>query len=187
MLHEIEGVEAEAARVAGRPEAAAGTPVLARFEVEPDGPAGEFAARVREVLGAVYGIAAEADFDSDDELPVDTLPAWFTGVCRGGAGTEDFAAAGRDRFTAAYDGCVPWEVQGWLARFDPEEEARGWAFWDLTHSPEVPGRLRLWVDSRGEPMFSWEELRFLLYTAGARSVQHPSVLDTGAWEAEESV
>ncbi|MFF0478333.1 hypothetical protein [Streptomyces sp. NPDC004284] len=188
MLHEIEGVEQERSRVSGRPEIDPAVPLLACVELEPetgeaDGP-GAYASRLREVLAAVYGLAAEEDFD-EEQLPLDGIPAWFIGVCRGGGPTEPFAAEGRERYTERTGG-APWEIQDWLSRFDPELEARGWAFWDLTRAPGDQGRLRLWLDTWGEPFFSWEELRWLAYVCGARTVSDPITLKPQAWAEEPS-
>ncbi|WP_432153137.1 hypothetical protein [Streptomyces tricolor] len=179
MQHDIEGVKREAARVSGRPESDPQTPVLAFVEVIPEGDPEEYARRLREVLAAVFRLAAQADFDRE-ELPLETVPDWFVQVCQGGAATDSFATDGRARY-AERTGDDPWEVQDWLSRFDPELEARGWAFWDLTHSAVGRGRLNLWLDTWGEPFFSWEELRWLLYTCGADSVADPVVTGADVW------
>ncbi|MFV0127300.1 hypothetical protein ACLGI4_06240 [Streptomyces sp. HMX112] len=185
MLHEIEGVEQERSRVSGRPEIDPRVPLLAFVELDVEGTPEEYAGRLRGVLAAVYDLAAREDFD-EEELPVDTVPAWFAGVCRGGGAAEPSAARGRERYTER-TGDGPWELQDWLSRFDPELEARGWAFWDLTRSPGGAGRLRLWVDTWGEPFFSWEELRWLAYTCGARSVADPVLAKPEVWAGEASV
>ncbi|AKN68828.1 hypothetical protein QR97_02505 [Streptomyces sp. PBH53] len=184
MEHTVEGVEREAARVSGRPRRDSQTPVLAFVEVVPDGDPGEYARRLRDVLVAVFRLAVEADFDMD-QVPVETVPGWFVQVCQGGAATDSFAVDGRARYSER-TGDGPWEIQDWLSRFDPELEARGWAFWDLTHSTMGEGQLNVWLDTWGEPFFSWEELRWLLYTCGADSVADPVVTEADAWEQERS-
>ncbi|MEU3983948.1 hypothetical protein AB0F77_28360 [Streptomyces sp. NPDC026672] len=183
MLHEIEGVEQEFARVSGRPEIDPDVPVLAHVTVTPNGDPQVYADRLRQVFAAVFALAAEADFDEGD-VPVGMIPDWFVQVC-GGGDVEVFASEGRARYTER-TGDGPWELQDWLSRFDPELEARGWAFWDLTRSADDRGRLNLWLDTWGEPFFSWEELRWLLYTCGARSVADPVVSGSDAWARERS-
>lgn len=184
MLHEIEGVEQERSRVSERPAIDPDVPLLAFVELDVEGSPDAYAHRLREVLAAVYDLAAREDFD-EEELPVDTVPAWFAGVCRGGGAAKPFAAEGAERYTER-TGDGPWELQDWLSRFDPELEARGWAFWDLTRSPADEGRLRLWVDTWGEPFFSWEELRWLTYTCGARTVADPVLVKPQVWAEEAS-
>lgn len=187
MLHEIEGVEQERSRVSERPEIDPDVPLLSYVEVAVAGSPEAYARRLREVLAAVYDLAVREDLD-EEVVPVDTLPAWFVGVCRGGGGTEpteEFAADGLAGYTER-TGSGPWEIQDWLSRFHPELEARGWAFWDLTHPKDGGDRLRLWVDTWGESFFAWEELRFLAYVCGARSVTDPALAEPGAWAEEAS-
>jgi hypothetical protein len=183
MLHEIEGVQEERARVASRPEISPDVPVLTSVEVRPIGDPAAYAARLREVFATVFDIAAEADFD-DDEIPVDTIPEWFLRARDGMA--ADFAVQGRERYREV-TGKEGWRLQDWMSRFDPELEARGWAFWDLTPSRDDRGRLHLWLDTWGEPFFSWEELRWLLYACGAVSVDDPIVVKQESWAGELSV
>ncbi|MGW8488049.1 hypothetical protein [Streptomyces sp. NPDC055886] len=188
MLHPIEDLGIERSRVAGRPENESAPPVLAYFELAVDGDPDRYAARLRAVLDAVLEIAATESFE--DELPVDTIPAWFRGICRGGfpeAPAEPFAVAGRDRYAERTGGAKPWDLQNWLDRFDPDLEVRGWAWWDLTASPEEGAELRLWTDTWGEPFFAWEDLRWLLYAAGARTVADPVLVKPEVWADEDSV
>jgi hypothetical protein len=194
VLHEVEGVERELARVSGRPEQDPGTPVLTQLTVTPDEdtPAApeEYAARLREVLSAVYLLAAREDFD-EDEVPVDTLPPWFVGISTPETATTPgplppFAVRGSRSYTQR-TGDTPWRIQDWLSRFDPELESRGWDFWDVTQASDDRSRLHVWLDTWGEPFFAWEELRWLLHTCGARTVSDPAVTDTGSWAREASV
>lgn len=184
LLYGIEGVEREFARVSGRPESDPDTPVLAHVAVKPNGDPEAYANRLRGVFAAVFALAAHADFD-EDEVRVDTLPGWFVQICEGGAAADPFAVDGRERYTER-TGDGPWEIQDWLSRFDPELEARGWAFWDLTCSADGGGRLNVWLDTWGEPFFSWEELRWLLYTCGAESLADPVVTKSDSWAQEQS-
>ncbi|MFJ7266493.1 hypothetical protein ACIQV3_07450 [Streptomyces sp. NPDC099050] len=185
MLHEIEDLEIERSRVARRPESDSAPPVLAFFELTVDGDPARYADRLRGVLDAVLEIAVSESFD-DDDLPVDTIPGWFSGACRGGGSPEPFAVEGRDRYTER-TGSAPWDLQNWLSRFDPELEIRGWAWWDMTCSPAGDGVLRLWADTWGEPFFAWEDLRWLAYAAGARSVADPVLVKPEVWAGEASV
>ncbi|MGW6981479.1 hypothetical protein ACWGE1_18845 [Streptomyces sp. NPDC054932] len=168
MLHEIEDLEIEANRVSRRPERDSAPPVLVEVDLAVDGDPVQYADRLRGVLGAVLRIAASEP------------------VCRGGTTTEPFATEGRDRYRARTGG-EPWELQNWLSRFDPELEVRGWAWWDLTRPPAGEGRLRLWADTWGEPSFAWEDLRWLLYTCGARTVADPVIVQPETWAGEVSV
>ncbi|MER5759026.1 hypothetical protein [Streptomyces sp. NPDC002082] len=186
MLHPIEDLEAERSRASLRPESAAAPPVLAHVELAVDGDPARYASRLRGVLDAVLHIAATEDFDADDDLPAGTVPGWFSAVCRGGGSPEPFAAEGRDRYTE-WTGGAPWALQNWLSRFDPDLEVRGWAWWDLTAAPTGNGVLRLWVDTWGEPSFAWEDLRWLAFVAGARTVANPVLVKPEAWAGELSV
>ncbi|MEU9603145.1 hypothetical protein [Streptomyces sp. NPDC048057] len=184
MLHEIEGVEQERERVSERPEIDPDVPLLSYVEVTVAGSPEAYAHRLREVLAAVYDLAVQEDFD-EEVVSVDTLPAWFVGVCRDGGGTEPFAADGLAGYVER-TGSGPWEIQDWLSRFDPELESRGWAFWDLTAPRDGGDRVRLWADTWGEPFFSWEELRFLTYVCGARAVEDPALAKPQVWAGETS-
>ena len=184
MLHDIDGVEEERSRVLERPELDTAVPLLAFVEVETRGVPTYSASRLRSVLEAVYDIAAREDFD--EELPTDMIPSWFVGVCRRDGLTDPFALEGSRRYTEQTSDDA-WELQDWLSRFDPELEARGWAFWDLTYSPTSADTLRLWLDTWGEPFFAWEELRWLLYTCGAYSVATPTLVKPHAWKECHSV
>ncbi|MCX5405901.1 hypothetical protein OHA37_18645 [Streptomyces sp. NBC_00335] len=186
MLHEIADLAAERSRASRRPEQDCAPPVLAHFEIGVDGDPAQYASRLRGLLDAVLEIAVSGAFDDDGDVPVDTIPAWFSGACRGGASPEPFAAEGRGRYTER-TGDTPWRLQDWLWRFDPDTEVRGWAWWDMTRSPAEEGAVRLWADTWGEPFFSWEDLRWLAYAAGARSVADPVLVKPEVWAGEASV
>ncbi|MEU9081553.1 hypothetical protein [Streptomyces sp. NPDC048357] len=184
MLHEIEDLEIERTRVSTRPESGSAPPVLAFFELAVDGDPVQYAGRLRAVMDAVLQIAATESFD-DDDLPVGTIPEWFPRACRGGTSPEPFAAEGRERYSER-TGSGPWDLQNWLSRFDPDLEVRGWAWWDLTRSPAGAEGLRLWTDTWGEPFFAWEDLRWLLYACGARTVADPVLAKPDVWAGEVS-
>lgn len=183
MLHEIGDLELERSRISERAELSSAPPILAHFDLTVEGSAAAYAARLRGALSAVLALAMSQGFEGED-IPVDTVPEWFTGVCRGADGPAvDFARNGTERyFEATVSG--PWELQDWLYRFDPDMDVRGWAWWDLTALPD--GRLRLWADTWGEPFFSWEDLRWLLYTCGARVVEGPVLVQPEVWAREVS-
>ncbi|MGW5045147.1 hypothetical protein [Streptomyces griseoluteus] len=126
-----------------------------------------------------------ADF-AEEQLPLDGIPDWFVGAGRDGGAVGPAVDAARTRYRERA-GADPWEIQNWLFRFDPELEVRGWEFWDLTRAADGSGRLNLWLDTRGEPMFSWEELRWLLYAGGAQAVADPVVVGSDSWAAEATV
>ncbi|MFH9671574.1 hypothetical protein ACH4L5_04715 [Streptomyces sp. NPDC017405] len=182
MIHSEESVAAELDRVRRRPAADAAPPVLAVFTVEvAEGSAAEYAQRVRQVLAAALQLARTARFD-DEDLPADEFPEWFTTVCaRGGEVPERFARLGRTAYTERGGGS-PWPLQDWIYRFDPDEESRGWAFWDAV--PVGPAQVRVWVDSWGESFFGSLDLLWLLCTAGAARVAGPEVRKAGVWESE---
>jgi hypothetical protein len=194
VLHEIEGVEREAARVSARPDPDPGIPVLVQVTVTPEddapGAPETYAARLREVLASVCALAVREDF-GENEVPVGTLPSWFVEISAPATGTISapppvFATEGSRSYTRRTGG-GPWRIQDWLSRFDPELEARSWEFWDVTRASDDRSRLHVWLDTWGEPFFSWEELRWLLHTCGATTVSDPMVTDTGVWARENSV
>ncbi|MFJ2557705.1 MULTISPECIES: hypothetical protein [unclassified Streptomyces] len=184
MLHEIEDLELERSRTSERPEASSAPPVLTHFDLAVEVPGAEYAIRLRSVMNAVLTLAMSEEFE-DDDFPVDTMPAWFSAVCREGDGpVEEFARTGSLHYTEK-TGSKPWALRSWLYRFDPEVEVRGWSWWDLTSLPN--GGLRLWADTWGEPFFSWEDLRWLLYACGAAEVEGPILNHPEVWAAEDSV
>ncbi|MGW5331288.1 hypothetical protein [Streptomyces bauhiniae] len=185
MLHEIEGVGREFTRVSERPGSASETPVLACITVTSEDDPETYAHRLRDVLRAVFSLAVDADFDAE-EIPVDGIPDWFLDAGRDAGAVGPTVGAARTLYRER-TGADPWEIQNWLFRFDPELEARGWEFWDLTRPADGSGRLHLWLDTWGEPMFSWEELRWLLYACGAQTVADPVVVGSGSWAAEATV
>ncbi|QIJ62396.1 hypothetical protein [Streptomyces sp. JB150] len=184
MIHSEESVAAELDRVRQRPPAEAAPPVLAAFTVEVAvGSPEEYAQRVRHVLTAALRLACTAEFD-DEDLPADDFPDWFTTVsARDGEPTETFSQEGRTAYGNASGG-NPWSLQTWIYRFDPEDDSRGWEFWDVT--AVGPSRVRVWVDSWGESFFGSLELLWLLYTAGAARVDGPEIHKAGTWSSEVS-
>lgn len=190
MLHETEDIEQERLRVARRPSPQGAPPVLCSFDVTLGVPADEFAARLRSVLDVALSLALSEDFESD--LAVDAVPQWFATVCGPLlAQAPAFAVRGRERYLAVIQGGA-WRLQEWLFEFDPESETRGWAWWDLTHSPgdgkvssgTTPyGTARIWADTWGESFFACDELRWLAYVAGAEQVRGPHLTRIGSWSA----
>jgi hypothetical protein len=182
MIHSEESVAAELDRVRQRPAADSAPPVLAVFTVDvADGSSEAYAQRVRHVLSAALHLACTAEFD-DEDLPADGFPDWFTAVCaRSGEAPQGFALQGRSGYMDRSGG-KPWSLQNWIYRFDPDEDSRGWEFWDAV--PVGPARVRVWVDSWGESFFGSLELLWLLYTAGASRVEGPEVHKAVTWASE---
>ncbi|MER7495446.1 hypothetical protein ABT033_22925 [Streptomyces pharetrae] len=182
MIHSEESVAAELDRVRQRPSAESAPPVLITFTVDlADGSPETYAQRVRQILSPALQLACTAEFDGKD-LPTDEFPDWFTAIsAEEGEVLEDFARDGRTAFVAQGNG-RPWPLQNWIYRFDPDNDSRGWEFWDIV--PVGPSRVRVWVDSWGESFFGSEELLWLLYTAGAAHVEGPEVHPASAWVSE---
>ncbi|WP_409239552.1 hypothetical protein [Streptomyces sp. PA5.6] len=72
-------------------------------------------------------------------------------------------------------------VHAWFHEFDPDSETRGWAWWDLTRSPD--GSARIWVDTWGESFFACDELRWLAYVACSAEVCGPRLAKVERWHA----
>ncbi|MEV5317308.1 hypothetical protein AB0K92_06450 [Streptomyces sp. NPDC052687] len=168
-MHDLASVTAELGRVRRRPAVESAPPVLAEFTVEvAEGFAAGYPGRVRQVLLAALELARTAEF-GDEDLPTDGLPDWFV------AATDNTAYR-------RHSGGGPWSPQGWLHRFDPDDDSRGWEFWDVV--PVGASQVRVWVDSWGESFFGSLELLWLLYTAGGTHVEGPGVHAASAWARE---
>ncbi|MFI6856001.1 hypothetical protein [Streptomyces sp. NPDC050416] len=177
MMHDIEDIEQERGRLSNGPAPGHAPPVLSAFDLRTSCPVDEFGRRVRSVLDPALNLVLSQPFEGED-LPVGEIPAWFVAACRGGTGpVPDFAARGRERYTAAI-GQGPWNLQEWLYQFDPASEFRGWAWWDLTRSGDRRARIR--VDSWGESFFACDELRWLAYVSGAEDVSGPALVKSAA-------
>jgi hypothetical protein len=204
MFHDTDDLERERQRVAVRPEAESAPPVLAVFDAVPRGPAREYAERLRAVMAPTLGIALTESFDGES-VPAGTIPDWFRSVSAdvraGREAVPQFARSGRTRYEEEIEGTA-WEIQDWLFRFDPESEFRGWAWWDVTRPAENAGKnpgeepgeepagnsaentVHVWVDSWGESFFGCDDLRWLLFTAGAEQVSGPRVAKAAEWARE---
>ncbi|GAB2984199.1 hypothetical protein GCM10023080_057530 [Streptomyces pseudoechinosporeus] len=130
------------------------------------------------MLSAAVGLGITSDFE-DDILPVADVPDWFIAISsQDEKRAPDFAKYGRNAFTDQTEQ-PPWKLQNWLYRFDPDDDSRGWEWWDIT--PAGPSRVRVWVDSWGESFFGCQELRWASYTAGALRVGGPFVQESSMW------
>jgi hypothetical protein len=187
---EDEALLAERDRISTAPAAEdpAG-PGLSRFRVEVEGAVEAYAARLRAVVGAALDHAvAEAGLDAGAEPR--EVPGWFAAVCAGGPGegggqdAPDFARRGGERYAAAGHG-GPWDLPGWLERFDPDSAFRTWSWWDLTRAGDR--QASLWVDAAGEDFFSCDELRWAAYTAGAVSVTGPEFVRKDVWPGRKGL
>ncbi|MEU8679938.1 hypothetical protein [Streptomyces sp. NPDC048611] len=187
MLHEIDDLRRERQRVEARPSPEEAPPVLAVFAVATSADPRDYIRRVRSVLSAALDLAVSESF-ADEDLPTAGIPAWFAAVSGAPGGRiPEFSRHGRDRYRTAVNG-KPWDLQWWLFEFAPDNEFRGWAWWDVTQT-DVPQaaeerRVRVWVDSWGESFFACDEFRWLLHTAGADEVSGPSLADASEWVRE---
>ncbi|MFB8143038.1 hypothetical protein [Streptomyces parvus] len=181
MMHTGDSLAAEHRRVRERqpvrqrPGADAAPPVLSLFVIDVPGDAAAYVERLRSVLAPAVRLGCTADFEQES-LPVDEVPGWFAEVCSGGGGEERapwFARAGREAYAEHTGGGGPWDLQDWLYRFDPDEDSRGWEWWDATVAG--PSRVHVRVDSWGEPFFGCQDLLWAVFTAGAVRVEGPMI------------
>lgn len=178
MIHDVDSVGRELERLQRRPERSEVPPVLSVFEVSTEGSSATYIERLRSPVETGLKLGMIAEF-SDDDLPTDALPAWFRAVSSEKyAEAPDFAKLGRDRYLELPGG-EPWNVQEWLFRFDPDDETRGWAWWDVTTDGE--SRARIWTDSWGESFFGCGDLRWVAFTAGATEVSGPRLARPVEW------
>ncbi|WP_326811457.1 hypothetical protein OIE62_17350 [Streptomyces scopuliridis] len=162
----------ELARIANRPDVFPdGLLSVFYIEVEAWNEAEVFGRRLRELVGAGVKAGLEADFESETISEAD-VPAW----------AADAWAEAAPRY-AAQRGDEEWTVQDLLYSFDPRQ--RTWSWWDVT---AVSGNIVcMWIDSRGEAVYGCEELRWMVYAAGARSVVGPLLREVGEWERSTSL
>ncbi|MFI1303580.1 hypothetical protein [Streptomyces sioyaensis] len=181
MLHEIDDLRQERRRVDARPPVDGVPPVLAVFDAVLSVDPQEYIRRVRGVMSAALDLAVTESFD-DEDLPTEGIPQWFSEVSgAGGVNAADFARRGKERYHEVF-GEKSWDLQWWLFEFDPDNEFRGWAWWDITQVGDR--KIRVWTDSWGESFFACNELRWLLHTAGAEEVSGPSLADGSEWVQE---
>ncbi|MGW3332292.1 hypothetical protein ACWDF9_17290 [Streptomyces rubiginosohelvolus] len=188
MMHTSDSLAAELRRVRERPDTDAAPPALSLFVIDAAGDAGAYAERLRSVLAPAVRLGCTADFEQES-LPVDGIPGWFAAVGSGsGSGGEErapqFARAGREAYAEHTGGGRPWDLQDWLYRFDPDEDSRGWEWWDATVAG--PSRVHVWVDSWGESFFGCQDLLWAAFTAGAVRVAGPTVQKAALWSAERN-
>ncbi|WP_330298684.1 hypothetical protein [Streptomyces sp. NBC_00503] len=163
---------AELARIVSRPDVFPNDLLSAFYiEVEAWNEAEAFGRRLRELVRAGVKAELEADFKAETISEAD-VPAWA-------ADAWNHAAA---RY-AAHRGDEEWTVQDLLYSFEPGQ--RAWSWWDVT---AVSGNtVCMWIDSEEEPVFGCEELRWMAYAAGARSVVGPLLREAGEWERSASL
>ncbi|WP_097867185.1 hypothetical protein [Streptomyces sp. rh34] len=184
MLHTSDSLAAELQRFRGGPSADDAPPVLSLLVVDVSGDAAAYERRLRSVLSAAVRLGGTADFEHES-LPVDGVPDWFVAVSSGNEErAPQFARAGRDGYVEHTGGGRPWELRDWLHRFDPDEDARGWEWWDATRIG--PSRVHIWVDSWGEPFFGCGDLLWAAHAAGAVHVEGPAVHRSAVWSAERN-
>jgi hypothetical protein len=165
--------ESELARTKSRPEMEPSGPLAAFYvEVASWDESDRFAQRVRELVRAGIQVSATCDFEADD-LPETGLPAWTNE-----AGFLQQQNNAKLRYSL-HRGDESWTMQDLLFSFDPRQ--RSWEWWDITQiSANV---VQIWVDSRGEPVFACDELRWICYLSGARSLVGPLLMPSEAWES----
>ncbi|WP_245694520.1 hypothetical protein [Streptomyces abyssalis] len=134
------------------------------------------------VLEVALRLGTTEEFDGED-LPIQEVPGWFVEISSNPENAPLAARRGRDQYLANIVS-GPWPLQDWLYRFCPDEDSRGWSWWDMT--PTSDGDVHLWVDSWGEDFFGCDDLRWLAYTAGARRVVGPEIRQLESWLEESS-
>lgn len=180
-MHTIESLEAEFDRIGDHPVPDSAPPVLGVFTLEVHGDTTDYVQRLRSVLRVAVGLAVTADFEAEN-LPVHDVPLWFATIgSTDDAHSPDFARQGCDAYKN-HTGDRPWSLQNWLYRFDPDEDSRGWEFWDVIQAG--PGRVHLWVQCWGESFFGCQDLLWVAYTAGAARIDGPAIRRTDKWVAE---
>ena len=165
------GSGAEVGRLVGRAALARGALSAFYVEVATWKEVGEFEGRLRSVLIGLVEAVRGADFDSD-ELSIPSLPGWVADMW-GDAAVRYSLHRGEEE----------WSLQDLFFAFEPGR--RSWEWWDVTR---VAGNvLQVWVDSGGELVFNCEELRWILYLCGARTIVGPLLANSSEWEAQPSV
>lgn len=183
MIHDVDSVEMELTRLRERPDPALVPPVLSVFTVELQDQSVGFRDRLTSVLDVALQLGITEEFE-DEDLPTGDLPDWFVEVSsQDSARAPIFARRGREQYLH-YVASGPWPLQDWLYRFCPEEDSRGWSWWDITHDSR--GSLHVWVDSWGEDFFGCDDLRWLAYTAGAKELSGPHLARPEEWANEIS-
>ncbi|MEV7659310.1 hypothetical protein AB0O39_34735 [Streptomyces anulatus] len=179
MMHTVDSLAAELQRLRDRPRTDAAPPVLSLFVIDVHGDAVEYERRLRSAISPAVRLGGTADF-GQDSLPVDAVPDWFAAVSsQNPEQVPQFARAGCDGYAEHTGGGRPWELQDWLYRFDPDEDSRGWEWWDA--APVGPSRVHVWVDSWGESFFGCQDLLWAAYAAGAVRVDGPAVQTSAVW------
>jgi hypothetical protein len=163
---------AELSGIFRRPDSAPDE-ALSVFYVEVDAwnEAEGFGRRLREFVTAGVKAGLEADFEAEAVSEAD-VPPW----------TGDTWAAASRRY-AAHRGDEEWTVQDVLFSFDPRQ--RAWTWWDVTAL--FGNTVCVWVDSGGEAVFNCEELRWMIYVCGARTVVGPLPRDASEWDKSASL
>lgn len=154
-------------------------PVMVRMNVSPLLKSGEYACRLREVMASVIFIGSTQGFERE-YFDYSSLPGWFLAsfydIKPEGEGADGFVLQGCENYYRSRQGDA-WGVHEWISLFDPED--RSWVWWDVV----IPGGgdVSIFVDTRGEPVVPFEELWWMLYAAGAKSVSGPSLATSSEW------
>ncbi|MGP3949597.1 hypothetical protein [Streptomyces sp. 7N604] len=160
---------------------------LGVFEVEVEGSLDQYASRVREALAGAVGIAKNYSFDVD-ELPSEPLPHWLVQISSQRdkhapeSGSNSFSERGAQQYESMR-GEDRWDLQEWISCFDPQ--LRYWSWWDITRSTDTS--VKIWIDTRGEAVVGCEELRWIIFVAGACSLSEMELTKGSAWSPEASL
>jgi hypothetical protein len=182
-------LRAEINRLHSRPPVALCPPMLSAFtvDVEVHGPGsmGAYASRFRDGIEAGVKLAERDAFDDCDELPESSVPEWLAVISsetfdRSSASGE--AINGRNKYLSVREQ-EAWKLQDWLWTFEPG--VRQWEWWDITSAGGVS--IQIWLDSKGESSYPCEEVRWLAYVSGARSVSGPIILPKAVWDGQTSL
>jgi hypothetical protein len=141
------------------------------IEVEAWSEAETFGRRLRELVKTGVKAELEADFEAE-AISEEGMPPW----------AADAWAAAAPRY-AAHRGHEEWTVQDFLYSFEPGQ--RAWCWWDVTGA--MGDIVCLWIDSREEAVYGCEELRWMAYAAGARSVVGPLLREAEEWKQSASL
>src|SRR5262245_32580222 len=181
-------LKTEAGRVWSRPSLDSCPSMLSAFTVDVDvrGPGGmdAYATRLRSGIEAGVALAALDSFDTD-ELPDSAVPEWFAEVSSTTPNPSilpDEVVGGRSHYVSVQDQ-EAWRLQDWLWCFEPG--VRQWEWWDVTAAGGTS--VQIWLDSKGELAYPCEDVRWLAYVAGARSISGPAILPRIVWEGQISL
>lgn len=180
---------AENSRLHSRPSAGLCPPMLSAFTVDVavrgPGSMSAYASRFRAGIEAGVMLAERGVFDDSYELPESSVPEWLAAISSEApclSSVPDEVMSGRDNYLSICEQ-EAWQLQDWLWTFEPG--VRQWEWWDITTAGGVS--VQIWLDSKGELSYPCEEVRWLAYVSGARSVSGPVILPQVVWDGQASL